>query len=342
MSMKINKTVLKIELIFVTVILFYKFYGFSSEVINQSKIAVEKSLKKERPKVEKILIYSKKAEKSDEKIMRKGLLVMPKNAKANILICHGFTCDKNDIGFLRYMFKDCNSLTFDFRAHGECREGQVCTLGKNEAYDVIAAAKFLKNRPEAAGKPLIVYAFSMGAVASIEAAAKEQNLFDAMILDCPFDSTENVINRGLDNKKISIFGYEFGIPGRTILRRYLFHPYVQAFVKAMLVTVGQINNENINVFAIPVFPIESIKKVNVPCFFIHCKNDEKIAIENIKAIYYNAASKYKKLWLTDGKKHFGSFFNNPEEYAQKVKGFVAKVVNGEILKKNKHKILDVK
>jgi len=290
--------------------------------------------------VEKIILYSKKSENSDEKIIRNGVLVKRKNPKATILLCHGFSCEKNDIAFLRHMFKDFNCMTFDFRAHGQNTDGQLCTLGKNEAFDVIAAAKFLRAHPDLQNLPLLVYAFSMGAVASIEAQAKDSTLFDAMILDCPFDSAENVIKRGLDNKKLSIFGYEFSIPGRRILTKYVFHPYVQSFVKTFLKAVAKISMQNIKTMICPLHPSESIKNVSVPCLFIHCKNDEKISIDNIKSVYYNAASKYKKLWITNGRSHFDSYFYNPEKYAFTVRKFASKVVNGVIFKKNKHKILE--
>ena len=44
--------------------------------------------------------------------------------------------------------------------------------------------------------------------------------------------------------------------------------------------------------------------------------------------------------LTEGKKHFGSFFNNPEVYAEKIENFVSKVISGQLYLKNKHKIVE--
>ena len=290
--------------------------------------------------IQKVVLYSRKCKNCSEKLVRHGILLKKRNAKATVLICHGFTCNKYDTGFLRYLFKDYNCMNFDFRAHGENAEGQCCTLGKNEAYDVIAAAKFLRMHPDLKDIPLLVYGFSMGAVASIEAQAKDNSLFDAMILDCPFDSAESVVKRGLDDKKLSIFGYEFHIPGRRILQKYVFHPYVQSFVKAFLKAVANFNTKSINTFISPLKPSDSIKKISVPCFLIHCKNDEKISVDNIKNVYYNAHSDYKKLWITNGRKHYDSFFYNPEKYEHKVKKFTNKVISGIIFEKNKHKIIE--
>jgi esterase/lipase len=77
-----------------------------------------------------------------------------------------------------------------------------------------------------------------------------------------------------------------------------------------------------------VYPGESIKKVSVPCFFIHCKNDEKIGVESVKNIYNNAASGYKKLWITNGRHHFDSYFYAPERYTSEVRQFLAQVLDG--------------
>lgn len=290
--------------------------------------------------VEYIALYPKKMEHSRERIMRKAVLVRPEGAKATVLISHGYMCTKEDIAFLRSLFSDYNSMIFDMRAHGEDTDGQYCTFGRDEAFDVMAAAKFLRNHPELKGQPLFVYGFSMGAVASIEAQAKDKTLFDGMILDCPFDATENIVKMGLDNLKFSFLGYEFSVPGKSFLQKYVFHPYVQSFVKTMLKAVAKMDTKSIKSFMYPLYPAESIKKVSVPLFFIHCKNDKKVTVAAVKRVYNNAASNYKKLWITNGRRHFDSYFYNPEAYKRRVNKFANKLVNGHLDKKNKNKILE--
>ncbi len=154
--------------------------------------------------VEHIALHVPKKANSAEKIIRYGRLVRYPNAQATILICHGFMCDKFDVGFLRHMFPQgkYNFMTFDFRAHGENSEGQRCTFGRDESLDVITAAYFLKNHEHLKETPIMVYGFSMGAVAAIEAQAKDPSLFSAMVLDCPFDSSENIIKHSLQEYSI--------------------------------------------------------------------------------------------------------------------------------------------
>jgi len=256
--------------------------------------------------VERVKLYPKAEVGSDKRIVRNGILMRYKNAKATVLICHGFMCDKHDVGLLRRLFPrgQYNLMTFDFRAHGDNRKGQYCTFGKNEALDVIAAGSFLRNHPDLKNKPLFVYGFSMGASSAIEAQAKKP-LFDAMILDCPFDSSEKAIKRALNSLKMSLFGYEFDLPGRQFLQKYAFHPYVQSFIKAMFKAVANFDTHNIQINLRPVRPYLSAKKISAPCFFIHCKKDEKIPIPAVKTIFNNVTGP-KRLWITNGRRHFDS------------------------------------
>ncbi len=179
---------------------------------------------------EQITFYVPKDDTSHEMVARKGLLIKRPQAQATVLICHGFMCSKYETSFVRSIFGPSddglilNTMIFDFRAHGEDSQGQTCSFGKNEALDVIAAAQFLKNQPDLQGKPLIVYGFSMGAVASILAQSQRQNLFDFAIWDCPFDSFSNVINRAVDKLSFTCCGYEIQLPGRKFFNRYAYNP----------------------------------------------------------------------------------------------------------------------
>lgn len=291
--------------------------------------------------VENVLLYPQAGYESQEKIVRRGVLSRCTNPRATILICHGFMCDRYDVGILRKVFKKnhFNVMTFDFRAHGEDSTGQYCTFGRDEALDVIAAAKFLRNHPELQGVPLFVYGFSMGAVSAIEAQAISADLFDAMILDCPFESSEKVIQSGLKELKCSLFGCEFDLPGKDFLQRYAFHPYVQALVKTVLKTVAQMDATGVNTHFCPIYPSESAKQIRVPSFFIHCKNDQKVSVDQVMNVY-RGASGYKRLWLTNGRRHYDSFFYNPEKYIEQVRLFCDQVLADDIANMQQEEIIE--
>ena len=291
--------------------------------------------------VEKVLLYSPMTHGSDRKIVRNGMLVRYDNAVATIVICHGLMCDKFDAGFLRQMFPQgtFNFMTFDFRAHGECTQGQRCTLGRDESLDVKTATKFVKNHPLIKDKPVLLYAFSMGAVAAIEAQANNPNLFKAMILDCPFDSSEKLIKRGLDHMKVSLCGYQFNIPGRELLQKYAFHPHVQSVLKMVLKAIAHMDAHQIDVCICPISAERSMEKIDVPCLVIHCRNDDKVTVDAIKSVFAGAKG-CKKLWITNGRRHFDSYFYNPERYAKRVTKFYMNALHGKYEHCVKEKVIE--
>lgn len=290
--------------------------------------------------MELVSFYAQEAEDTHKGLIRNAILYKNPKARATVLVCHGFMCNKNDISFLRrYLFDRFHVMFFDFRAHGEKVDAdQCCTFGKDEAYDVVGAVNYLKSRTDLHGLPRIAYGFSMGAVAAIQAQALDDTLFHAMILDCPYDKSENLIKQSLAKLKISFFGYTFDLPGRSLLEKYAFHPYVQSVLKTLLKSVANMDATGTNSFMYPLSPVDSIKQVTVPCFFIHCRNDEKVSIDSIKNVYSNAPG-YKRLWITNGRRHFDSFLYNPDKYVYKVNRFITAVITGQWLKKQQAKIV---
>lgn len=290
---------------------------------------------------EKVTFYARKNGTSNQFISRHGLLVRQPRARATILICHGFMCDKNDIKFLSFLFNDYNTFVFDFRAHGENHENQCCSLGADEAYDVIGAAEFIKKDPELSKLPLIVYGFSMGAVASIIAQSQHPQLFTAAIWDCPFDSTEKIIERSIARLKFTIFGHDIALPQciLTFLQKYAFHPYIQSLLKVSFKAIAKIDASQINTRIARVSTEQAMTKITIPTFLIICANDEKAPVESVIRLYY-ATRGYKRLWITNGRRHFDSFFNNPSKYIYKIRAFVTNVLDNKIAKKEQQKTID--
>lgn len=274
-------------------------------------------------------------------IERDAILLRRPNAIGNVVMCHGYMCDKFDACMLRsVLFPRHNVLSFDFRAHGQkIDERQCCTFGKDEACEVIAAADYFKNQKEFQELPTGVYGFSMGAVASIHAQAHRSDLFNYMILDCPFSSTEHVIKTGLDAVKFTVFGYTFGLPGRDLLKRSIYHPTVQGLVKGFLKTVSHLDATYTNTHIYPLSPAQLVKKISVPCFFIHCKEDEKVTTAAAYELFSGARG-FKRLWITNGRRHFDSFFYNPEKYTYKVNHFINNVLQNQLASKQQQKIFE--
>lgn len=276
---------------------------------------------------------------SEQTITRNGVLLKRNNAKGTVILCHGFMCDKFDISFLRTIFTDFNVFTFDFRAHGESVDhNQCCTFGRDEAHDVIAAVNYIKSRNDIKNDVRIVYGFSMGAVAAIQAQAKDPSLFHCMVLDCPFDDSDTILNKGFENLKLNLFGYVIDIPGKSYLKQYAYNPYVQSFIKAILKTISNLDATATNTYIFPMVPVNEVKKIMVPCFFIHCKNDEKIVLDAAYNLYDNVQAPFKRLWITEGRRHYDSFFFNPEKYIYMVNKFILSILDGSYKNKINQKI----
>ncbi len=287
---------------------------------------------------ESVTFYAKKEEGSNERIARKGFLVKRRKAPATVLILHGYGINKFDVAPFRLFFKDFNCLTFDFRGHGENIEDQYCTIGHDEVFDLFAAVDFIRSQEDLKNKPIFIWAPSMGASTAIEAQSIDPNLCQGMFLDAPFPSSEEILKKGLEKMKVAILGYEFNIPGSGLLEKYGFHSYVQPVIKFLLKQIAKVDAMKISTFVKPIYPIESIKKVTIPCFFVTCKNDEKIPPEGVKQIFNNHPG-IKRYWETGGRHHCDSLWEHPEKYAETVSKFFKDIATGKIYSQEKEIVI---
>ena len=290
-----------------------------------------------RAVIQPVTFYAQCSSMSNKMIARKGIIFKKPGARATVMLCHGFMCNKTDIRFLRMLFQDYNVMIFDFRAHGEAKDGQLCTFGHDELHDIIAAARLIKSDPELGKMPLIAYGFSMGAVSAINAQAYDTTLFDCAILDCPFDSTDAVLDRSIERLQMTVGGYTMGLPGRWLLKKYAYNYYVQSLLKFLLRTMANIDAGQVQTYMLPIDTVQAISKVTIPTLFIVCRNDEKAPPYAVRKVYEQAKG-YKRLWITNGRFHCDSFFYNPEKYAHRVRRFLEKYLDGKFTIKAQEKI----
>ncbi len=285
-------------------------------------------------KIENVNFYALKDSSSNERTLRNGVLVMRPNAKATVLVLHGFTRDKCDAAPLRLLLKNYNIFTFDFRAHGEQVSGQYSTMGYDEVYDVFAAVDYIRSRPELRDKPIFVMAFSMGAATAIEAQSIDGNLFSAMFLDTPFHSSAQIIKNAVSRMRFKLFGYEFGIPFRRYLEDYAFNPYFQPILKQLIKLLIAFDGTTIQTYMKPISPVESIKKINIPCMFVVCAKDKVVPYQDVVQIYENHPS-FAQLWIADGRGHCDGLYGNPEFYDELLNNFFDSVINNNLDKTKK-------
>ncbi|MBV8661350.1 MAG: alpha/beta fold hydrolase, partial [Candidatus Dependentiae bacterium] len=197
-------------------------------------------------KIEDIIITPFVDATRQETFQRRGMLVRKDKARGTVVMCHGYLGCKRDTIALKHLFPQYNIVVFDFRAHGDDREGQVSTIGRDEALDVLAAVEFVKSDDLMKDKPIIAYGFSMGAVSAIQAQAMEGNLFDAMILDCPYDSTDDAMSRGLDEKmQFTLFGKKFMIPGKQFILDHMYDEFAQMFTNFLFQAITKFDSNKV-------------------------------------------------------------------------------------------------
>ena len=266
-------------------------------------------------------------EQNGKIITRNGELVVCPEAKATVILVHAFKGDKNQTKTFRVLFPQCNTVVFDFRAHGDKREGQCCSFGMNEVADLKAAADFVRNHPDLKKVPLFAYGASMGAATIIETQA-QHNLFDGIIVDSPFESMEDVIKRGLSKIHYELFGKDILRPIRRILERNMFSPVVDKALKyIMRVNTGMTSDQVVTCLK-PVRPIDSIQHVTVPMLMIGCNQDTLTPPEGVRKMYDIAKRPNVQLWLTDGRGHVDSYFSHPEEYTTRINDFITSAIRG--------------
>jgi pimeloyl-ACP methyl ester carboxylesterase len=246
--------------------------------------------------------------KASEGLTLSGILIRRPNAKANMVLCHGYRASKEFMyGFIN-LFPQFNLLLFDFRAHGQS-EGKIISIGCHEYKDVLAATEFMKNSvktDEDKKIPFIILGLSMGAASSIKAASLNPDLCDALIIDSTFSDLGKMIVKG--------FAVKSGLPYYPFfpVLRWLFEYLAECKIYEMST-------------------VESVKKITKPILFIHSCNDNFISPKHGLRLYENASlSRYARIWIAPKCRHgwLNSYYS--DIYKKKVYSFLRKSLNLKI------------
>ncbi|MFN8539809.1 MAG: alpha/beta hydrolase [Thermomicrobiales bacterium] len=106
--------------------------------------------------------------RADDGVTLHGWLFGHPAPRGAIALGHGFGMTRVDLVDLARALRERGYavLLFDFRAHGGS-EGRRSSIGYHEARDVVAAARYLRRRPELAGCGIGALGMSMGAAATV-------------------------------------------------------------------------------------------------------------------------------------------------------------------------------
>ena len=106
-----------------------------------------------------------------------------------VVCCHGYIMNRCELLPFMVTLRDLGAswLFFDFRAHGKS-QGRTCTMGREEAKDVAAAARFVRSRLP--GAKIVLFGSSMGGSAAAIALGDDPDLADALVLDGAYSAMD--------------------------------------------------------------------------------------------------------------------------------------------------------
>lgn len=218
----------------------------------------------------------------------------PASNGAVILAAHGYGGARQAEKHAFFAQSGFGTVTWDFRAHGES-EGEVCTMGYQEAMDVEAALDFALGQPDL--NTVGALGESMGAAAVIQAAACRPEI-SAVVADSSFAALEEEI--------------EIVVP-QAILR-----PFIRFFAERETgLDIGDLR------------PIERIGEISPrPVFVIQGMADSAIPADSAQRLY-DAAGEPRRLWIEPGVEHVGVQNARPAEYQRRVIEFFAAALLSE-------------
>lgn len=219
-----------------------------------------------------------------------------------VVLCHGIWTGRRECLPLALRFRAAgyNVLCFDFRAHGGS-DGRFITVGQQETNDVIGAVQYLKQRPEVDAARIGVIGFSMGAAATIQAAARCSDIA-AVVADSAYATF-------VDAAK-----YSFRLVTR--MPHFPMAPIAIHCAKWMM-----------HLDATQLRPIDEIGRIAPrPILLTHGTLDEIVPVRHAYTLF-KAAEEPKELWIVPGAHHVGARDQDPDGYFLKVERFLQQALS---------------
>ncbi len=235
--------------------------------------------------------------KSFDGLTLRGKWIPAENAKATILLFHGYHSSWHiDFAAILSMYHSMglNLLLVRQRTHGES-EGKYISFGVHERRDVLSWIDF-HNRTHGMDN-VFLGGLSMGASTVLYAAGEElpPNV-RAIVADCGFTCPRDILAH--------VFRQRFGFPGEPLL------PFVDFWARVLGgFGIAQCDSRKI------------LQKAKVPIFFIHGTGDTFVP-HGMTRQSYDACATEKKLYLVEGAEHGRSYLADPEGLTKALVAFL--------------------
>jgi pimeloyl-ACP methyl ester carboxylesterase len=223
------------------------------------------------------------------------------------LLVHGLYRGALEIETPGAMFHDLGGevLLLELRNHGGSGRARS-TFGRDEALDVVAAADFLQARPEAAGRPLVLFGVSLGTAAVALAAPRLPEL-GGLVLDAPMDDLAATARRALGGGR------------RWQAIREPWASVILFFFRS----VGRVPVDQVR-------PREALARLSpdVDVLFIGAGHDDRMPPDSVRALFeaLPTPADRKELWIEPEATHGKVWVKSPEEYRRRLARFCEKVI----------------
>ena len=219
-------------------------------------------------------------------------------ARGTIIYCHGLNRTRiemlpdavfgHSLGY--------NGLLFDLRHQG-MSGGTITTLGYQERWDVLGAARYALEHEQAA-RPVVVWGVSMGASAALMAAAESSDI-SAVISDSSFDSMLGTMRHHL-----RLFLHLPGFP-------------IADEVGYWVAWRGHFRLTDFDV-------VKAVERIgDRPILFVAVEGDRRMPPSIAQTLYAHARSPLKKIVVLPGRRHGEGFNQAREPYEKAVTDFLA-------------------
>lgn len=229
----------------------------------------------------------------------KGWFVKGVEGKGAVVIMHGLRSNRLSlVERIKFLQKAGFSvLAFDFQGSGESR-GDKLTFGYLESRDATASLKFIKQKlPD---EKIGVMGISMGGAAFL--LQKEPQKADALILEMVYPT----IQKAIENR-LNLWLFK-GADNFSFLMTY-------QIPLRLGISVDELR------------PLDKIKDINCPIFFIVGENDHHTTLEESRQLF-ETANQPKELWIVPQAEHIDLHKIAPKEYEQRVLAFFEKTLRG--------------
>jgi alpha-beta hydrolase superfamily lysophospholipase len=239
------------------------------------------------------LKYSTRHFKTSDGITLEGWYIPAKNAKAVVIVVHGYLDTKATIlGHAGYLYKGGYSTFFiDLRSD---KKGVKYTFGVNEWKDVAAAYDYMRSLPENKNIKIGYSSGSMGAAAAIAAAGKTGK-GDFVIASVPYTNFKSMFSFQISVQKLPL----------------ILLPFVQT---AALIEFGLKYEDHA--------PDRNIVKIKKPIFLMSATYDNMVNTNDAKHLF-SLANEPKIFWQADT--NHVIFKEDPKEFEKRMLHFLSKI-----------------